>query len=569
MQKPTYSCFWLRTIGCTKLLLAMFFLFCITFSYGQVWTTVLTADNRLEDVIPYHSTKPVTNVKLMPAVDIAAVLRQDSIEGRIPLRYGVKIPTAITKNDGEVEEKGNLIIWKTSVRSKGAISLNFHLSNLTLPEGSALYIYNKTGTMFSGPVDKSHIFEGIYATDALNGEEVILEVIIPKESFPEFDLRINMVVHGFRKEVIGLREFGDSGSCNVDVNCPAGSGWGNERDAVAMILNSDGELCSGALINNGCQDLRSFFLTANHCLAGENVANWIFRFNYDSPNPTTPNCRGSEPTSWLTYSGATLRANRAASDFALLELNWSVIGQPTLALAGWNRGTGTPALPVTCIHHPAGDVKKISINSSTAVISSTSPYIEWFVDKWNVGSTIGGSSGSPLFDSNHRIIGQDYRGDGEPECDIDKGTYFGKFDASWTGGGTNATRLSNWLGGGSNPTTTNTIRSPYITVNSSGPVCNSSTKTFTLNNLISGRTASWSATPSSLFVTSSGSGTSAVVQAKAGASGLGTITFTISAAANCNPIIVTRHMGRDTIFYDDGLQLFVHQPTRKCSPEWK
>ena len=60
----------------------------IDVSYGQVWTTVLK-DQRLEDIIPNHSTKPVTNVKIMPTIDIAAVLRQDSINGNILSRYGV------------------------------------------------------------------------------------------------------------------------------------------------------------------------------------------------------------------------------------------------------------------------------------------------------------------------------------------------------------------------------------------------------------------------------------------------------------------------------------------------
>ena len=34
------------------------------------------------------------------------------------------------------------------------------------------------------------------------------------------------------------------------------------------------------------------------------------------------------------------------------------------------------------------------------------------VEDWDLGTTEGGSSGSPLFDQNHRVIGQLHGGDG-------------------------------------------------------------------------------------------------------------------------------------------------------------
>ena len=50
-----------------------------------------------------------------------------------------------------------------------------------------MYVYNKTGTMVSGPVTNLQVYERQYATDAINGEEVLLEVIIPKETFKDFE----------------------------------------------------------------------------------------------------------------------------------------------------------------------------------------------------------------------------------------------------------------------------------------------------------------------------------------------------------------------------------------------
>ncbi len=83
-------------------------------------------------------------------------------------------------------------------------------------------------------------------------------------------------------------------------------------------------------------------------------------------------------------------------------------------------------------------------------------------DVWELtldaGATEGGSSGGPYFDQNHRIIAQHLGTDDLhlPICDRDT-KFGGRFDLSWTGGGTNATRLSTWLDpSNSNAMTTNT-----------------------------------------------------------------------------------------------------------------
>ena len=371
-----------------------------------------------------------------------------------------------------------------------------------------------------------------------------MEAIVPKHSFEAFKIAINTVVHGFQYSEVTDRIYGASQLCEVDVNCPAGAGFGNERDAVCKIFSGTAELCSGSLVSNDCQDLRSFVLTANHCLTSAPItANWVFRFNYDSPNPTAPTCRGSDATTWITYSGANLRANWATTDFALVEMTGSIIGQPTLAVAGWNRATTVPTQIVTAIHHPVGDVKKIS--SDDEPLGTGNPSF-WRIDQWDNGLVEPGSSGSPLFDAAHRVIGQLQGGDNNIGCLnggslVDNNDY-GRFDVSWTGGGTAATRLSDWLGAsGTPPTTINTI--PVPIVSGTDPVCSASSQTFTLTDNVPGRTATWLVTPSSLFVTASGSGNTASLQASnSSVSGLATLTFTISAGSGCSTISVTRQI---------------------------
>ena len=98
---------------------------------------------------------------------------------------------------------------------------------------------------------------------------------------------------------------------------------------------------------------------------------------------------------------------------------------------------------------PDGDEKRISFEddpvATTSYFSSVSPGdgTHIYVEDWDLGTTEPGSSGSPLFDPNHRVIGQLHGG--LAACGNDDPDWYGRFSVSWAGGGTNATRLSNWL----------------------------------------------------------------------------------------------------------------------------
>lgn len=62
---------------------------------------------------------------------------------------------------------------------------------------------------------------------------------------------------------------------------------------------------------------------------------------------------------------------------------------------------------------------------------------------WDIGTTEPGSSGSPLFNQDNRVIGQLHGGDAA--CDNDESDWYGAFYASWTGGDKSSSRLLDWL----------------------------------------------------------------------------------------------------------------------------
>jgi hypothetical protein len=117
---------------------------------------------------------------------------------------------------------------------------------------------------------------------------------------------------------------------------------------------------------------------------------------------------------------------------------------------GWDR-SGNAGIGGVGIHHPAGDIKKISpytmVPHSTAYLSNTVNANEhrWRVI-WSSGTTEGGSSGSPLINNNHRVIGQLHGG--YASCSAQsQPDWYGKFSTSWTGNGAtdNRRRLRDWL----------------------------------------------------------------------------------------------------------------------------
>ena len=61
---------------------------------------------------------------------------------------------------------------------------------------------------------------------------------------------------------------------------PSWSWLGNQIRSVGMLVNGGG-FCTGALINNNCDDGTGYFLTADHC--GTASGSWNIRWNWKSP----------------------------------------------------------------------------------------------------------------------------------------------------------------------------------------------------------------------------------------------------------------------------------------------
>ncbi|MBH49514.1 MAG: hypothetical protein CMG69_02025 [Candidatus Marinimicrobia bacterium] len=380
----------------------------------------------------------------MESVDVQSLLEEDKLSGKdVPFRFGHGTEVSfdlISSGTWEKLSNGDRV-WRLAVKSSGAFSINIIYDDFFMPPGGKFFVYSENKSYVIGAfTEENNKADGIFATQPVPGDHIILEYIEPSDVVGLGRIQLSRVIHGYRN-LFGFKDtrgYGDSGSCNNNVNCPEGMLWQDHNRAVAMILTSGGSrICTGALVNNVQQDQTQYFLTADHCLGGNN--NWIFMFNYESPG-----CANQDGPTNQTVQGSVLRASRSTSDFALLELTETIPSLYNVNYAGWSAVDVPPQEPVG-IHHPSGDIKKISFDYDVGISDgwSGNDGSHWRVSSWEDGTTEPGSSGSPLFDNNYRIVGQLHGG--QASCSFNFNDYYGKFSASWDWGGSSSNQLKNWL----------------------------------------------------------------------------------------------------------------------------
>ncbi len=372
---------------------------------------------------------------IMPAIDVVQLKKEDALmdDKEDFYRFGAEIPVDLSLNNaGQWEElPDGSAIWRLKIYAKEALSINLVYDDFYLPPKSKLHLYNEAQTEVLGAfTNANNKTYGRFATGMITGETTILEYFEPATVRGEGRIQVSTVVHGYRDF---RRDYGDSGPCNINVNCAIGEGWEDQKQAVVLIYARGKRHCSGALVNNGRGDCTPYILSAKHCFpqGQQDVETAIFIFNYESPG-----CESQEKPTDQSITGAEILAIDTPSDFTLLELSQSPPTDYNAFYAGWSikeEATDT----VVCIHHPQGDIKKISVNYDL-LTSDEGPTpkrnTHWRISEWELGTTERVSSGSPLFNTNKHIIGQLHGG--EASCDeITEYDVFGKLAFSWNNDG--------------------------------------------------------------------------------------------------------------------------------------
>jgi lysyl endopeptidase len=413
----------------------------------------------VQDTSLAHTSLEQVERKDLPKVDVEGLLSEDralynKLQRPGPLRFALAMEVVFTlDNSGTTQELPDGRLWRLRIHSPRAKSHNLGITRFDMPEGAKLWIYDPAHTHVEGPYTSRHrSHRGSLWTPIIQGEEIVVEVFTPTSvAQPVIEIRkVNQGYQGFEK--VGILG-GNADDCNIDVMCPAGNNWPKQIRAVGAYTIEGKNICTGTMLNNTKGDRTPYFLSANHC--GVNTGNddtVEVYWNYQKINPTCNTNQFSHGPGILTdnQSGSLFRASYAPSDFLLLELSQKPDSGFNVFYAGWDtKGTGSFS-PVG-IHHPWLEVKAISSSTTSPTTtmynsSSSDPLGNHWRVVWNSGVTEKGSSGSCLFDTNGRCIGQLHGGNPLACQAPNSPDWYGKFSVSWAGGGANETRLSDWLG---------------------------------------------------------------------------------------------------------------------------
>ena len=396
--------------------------------------TVIPQKEKLEigqNIKTLQLTPP--NLQLIRAEDI-----QREKNGQF-YRIGVSMNTFTTPENAGIWRtlpNGDRI-WQLKIKSSGAEALSLLFDKFIIYGNSVVSVFNLEGKLLHDELRSTDVLEhGMQNIGLCFGDEMILQIREPKNTKPS-EIELTDVMYGYRSTGNTITpKINESASCQVNVNCSEGNEWKDERNGVARIWVKDGSdigWCTGSLVNNTANDCKPYFLTALHCGVTSSVNDlnlWKFYFKYEASACANPTSSSGLGTAATTITGCVKKATSndgggtSGSDFLLVQLGSASNEAATITKlkssaiqAYWNGwdANNTAVNKGVGIHHPAGDIKKISNFTSTITTSSWGSNglnshwrLTWSATANGHGVTEGGSSGSPLFNYNNgnsRIIG--------------------------------------------------------------------------------------------------------------------------------------------------------------------
>ncbi|MFC2090815.1 T9SS type A sorting domain-containing protein [Bacteroidota bacterium] len=317
------------------------------------------------------------------------------------------------ESNGEWVEKDDMSIWRVHIISPNAYSIGLLFSEYNLSDDARLFVYDPDGAHvkggFTAENDKDY---GTFYIGHVPGDEIVVELQVANPFRDYGKLRISNLSHAFLPVFSGTKNANDQGlgtsqECEIDVNCIEGEDWQIVKRAVCLISTPQ-VYCTGTLINNTSYNGKPYVLTAEHCINKDfSARNSIFYFDYENSK-----CFVNDALPGMSVSGSTLLSTGDSLDFSLVNLSARPPHSYNVYYAGWDIRTLHYGSSYA-LHFPNGDAMKLSIDEDHTSDAKSLPgdlvdYVlesNFHIKQWDLGTTEGGSSGCPLFNSSKRIIG--------------------------------------------------------------------------------------------------------------------------------------------------------------------
>ena len=305
-----------------------------------------------------------------------------------------------------IDVPGGGSLWVLDVVSPNAFGVRVHFQGMNLPAGVEATVYAPAHPEASPwPYTGKGEQDGTFWARTSYGETARVEVFVPANVQVDRAnpmLWVDSIQHVYRNPLTGeAGPVSEELGCHVDVTCQAG--WANDAVGVARMyfVNGGGFVCTGSLLNSFAGDSTPYFITAAHCLNTQPVADTLetyWRFQTNS-------CGAAAPALPTPVNNATLLATGTPSDFTFLMVEGTI--ERNLWWEGWDAGSFADGLTATGIHHPGGTYKRWSQGTTAAPVTTcnVSGITSRVTGTWSSGTTEPGSSGSPLFDTAHRVRG--------------------------------------------------------------------------------------------------------------------------------------------------------------------
>ena len=191
---------------------------------------------------PLHAAVPAP-VLDVPAIDVAKALSEDLARDKLepgPARYAIGANVTKVRITPDASEGGRWdtlkdgrLAWTLEVHADQARSIDLGFSRLRLPSGAELRLVEvATGEVLGPFTDADNPKQGAFWTPIAQGDRVRIELTLPADKRAFLWLELATVNRGYQDPRSALQK---SGSCNVDVVCPAGDAWRDEIRSAALI----------------------------------------------------------------------------------------------------------------------------------------------------------------------------------------------------------------------------------------------------------------------------------------------------------------------------------------------